>query len=52
VQEKFEKIITRSFNDVQDAIDFLGLNSTIKLDDLAPCKGQKIFNPRFDENLS
>ncbi|TQF67862.1 hypothetical protein [Pseudoalteromonas luteoviolacea] len=37
-----------SFTSVEEAIDFVENDTNANLEQLAPCKGQKIFNPAFD----
>ncbi|OAT33422.1 hypothetical protein M976_00169 [Buttiauxella ferragutiae ATCC 51602] len=38
-----EEII--EFNTIDDALIFIEQNTNAKINDLAPCKGQRIFNP-------
>ena len=46
--EEYEREETNSFLSLDDALLFIELNTQCKLSDLIPCKGQKIFNPRFE----
>ena len=36
------------FTDVNSALAYIDKNTRVTLDEIAPCKGQKIFNPRFN----
>ncbi|WP_421849466.1 hypothetical protein [Marinomonas sp.] len=33
------------FSTIEEAIDYLSNESQVRIEDLSPCKGQKIFNP-------
>lgn len=39
---------TRSFETLNEALDYLFETTHVVLEDLAPCKGQKVFNPNFE----
>lgn len=36
-----------SFDAVENALEFIKDNTKIEINDLIPCKGQRIFNPKF-----
>jgi hypothetical protein len=38
---------TRVFSTCKEALDYLRLESKLEVSELAPCKGQTIFNPKF-----
>ena len=48
VAENFIREETRKFITVKEALVFVEQNTRAELKDLAPCKGQKVFNPKFD----
>ena len=48
-RDEFDILFTRSFSDLQGAIDCVNSNGEIRFDEFAALKGQKIFNPAIDE---
>ncbi|MFH0897951.1 MAG: hypothetical protein V1855_00030 [bacterium] len=38
----------KKFDKLSDALNFIDKNTKINSNDLEPCKGQKIFNPKFE----
>lgn len=48
VAEEYMKEIIRSFDAFEKCSGFIEQNSIIKIEELGPLKGQKIFNPEFD----
>ena len=47
--ENYDVLFTRSFSDLKKAIDCVNSNGHIRFDEFSVVKGQKIFNPEFDE---
>lgn len=47
VAEEFTREECLVFNKLDDAILFINENTKTNISELAPCKGQKIFNPDF-----
>lgn len=37
-----------SFDSIESALEFIKNNTKVEINDLAPCKGQRIFNPKFN----
>lgn len=50
VSEVYSKDILKSFENLEDAISYLEFNSVVKFDQLQICKGQKKFNPKFEDS--
>ena len=49
VAEEYEREDVRVFDTVDDAARYVSDRTRVKFEDLRPCKGQRIFNPEFDE---
>lgn len=47
VAEEYDREITIAQPTLEEAERFIEVNSPIEFSTLAPCKGQKIFNPNF-----
>lgn len=45
--EEYLREETLEFQNVTDAIEYICEHTMVDLDQLKPCKGQKIFNPKF-----
>ncbi len=45
--ENYEKDELMKFSDIEEAMNYLEKETILKLADLKPCKGRKIFNPNF-----
>lgn len=45
--EEYQREEIISFENVDDALVFIDSNTHANLENLLPCKGQRIFNPRF-----
>jgi len=46
--EDYERDEIKKFNNLSDALKFIKNNTRIEINELNPCKGQKIFNPNFE----
>lgn len=46
--EDYERDEIRKFNTLSDALEFIKNYTKADINDLSPCKGQKIFNPKFE----
>lgn len=46
-EESFSKEETQEFDEIEEALAFIEKHTLLTIDDLKPCKGSKIFNPKF-----
>ncbi|MGG4143922.1 hypothetical protein ABEW34_12380 [Paenibacillus algorifonticola] len=46
--EEYRREEIHQFENLNDAFELINKTTLVNLNDLAPCKGQKIFNPSFD----
>ena len=46
--EEYLKEEIVSFDSAESALEFIKHNTKIEISALTPCKGQRIFNPKFD----
>ena len=45
--EKYEREEILEFDSVENALNYVSENTMVSLKKMMPCKGQKIFNPKF-----
>ena len=45
--ENFERDELIKFSSIEEAVNYFEKETILKLADLKPCKGQKVFNPNF-----
>ena len=47
VAEEFERDEIREFQTLSEALDYIKANSSVSIEKMNVCKGQRIFNPEF-----
>ena len=48
VSEEFEKDEIKEFDNLGEALEYIKPSSSIKIEPLNTCKGQKLFNPSHE----